>query len=382
MNHHSTLLCLPGHDSTLGNPRRILDWLEHNARCFSAQPAVEGIERPVLTHAGLHEQVLETSNALLKKGIGRGDVVLVMLPNGPEALTAILATAAVAVALPIGMNEPIEAVAAVLSQSPARAILYDQSSPSLPKQLCEAYNLQPFPIHVDKCLPAGRFILQDTDTSQTPATPTCRNDAAILGRTAGTTSAPRIVAWSQASLYRSASTAADWMGLTDQDRSLCLMPFITLHTLVRSCIPGLLRGGSVICTPGFDKIRALKWIRNHHPTYMTAVPGIYRELLIRTGGSPQETSLRFLASGSDRIDNETIDQLVHTFNVPVREFYGMNEVSPMLAATPSGCMAQSNGAIGKPLDNWELQVRDDNGTLLPQEKRGRSLLGVAFSIRL
>ena len=276
----------------------------------------------------------------------------------------------------------MEAIERLLTQLATPAILFDHSRPNFPEQLCKKHNLKPFPICIDSDRPAGCFTFQDSQTKQKSAEPACISDAAILGRTAGTTGAPRLVAWSQASLYRSANTAAEWMGLTEQDRSLCLMPFITLHTLVRSCLPGLIRGGSVVCTPGFDKVRALQWIDRYHPTYMTAVPGIYRELLKRADGRSQETSLKFLASGSDRIDVETVDRIAEIFNVPVREFYGMNEVSPMLAATPAGLKAQSNGAVGKSLDDWTLEIRDEAGVALPQGRRVRFVLGAGFSILL
>jgi acyl-coenzyme A synthetase/AMP-(fatty) acid ligase len=54
--------------------------------------------RPPLTYAGLRRLIKKTVVALNRFGIGRGDRVAIVLPNGPEMAAAFLAVAAGATA--------------------------------------------------------------------------------------------------------------------------------------------------------------------------------------------------------------------------------------------------------------------------------------------
>ena len=364
----NALLTLPGHDSPIGGPQRILDWLAHGARAYGSAPAILGIDGTGLSHRDLYAHVGRIADGLLQAGIGRGDVVMLVLPNGPHALCAILSVASVAAALPMGIEEPLESIARTLSMLPVKAIVYDPAlSPGI-LGLCSARGPSPLPIRAGFAGEPAGFDLPDLAHGRgTLAARTRIDDAAIVVRTAGTTAQPRLIAGSQASLYRAIDTAADWMGLGPGDRSLCVMPLSHLHSLWRSAGPGLLRGGAVVCAPGFDKVRLFDWIRACKPTYMTAVPGAYRSLLAHaadTGETLGKTSLRFLVTASDSIDRATVESLASLFEAPVRELYGMSEVTPMLAASPPGVNARGDGAVGRPLQDWVIECRDELGRAL------------------
>ena len=371
---YDRLHALPGHDAAAGAGSRIGDWSKSNARRFGDSPAIAGIDRSPLSHAGLYRHIRDIGDGLLERGIGRGDIVVIALPNGPEFLSAILAVASVAVALPIALEEPDEAIEQLLKLVSVKAMLFDAARQSALRAVAERRGSIQLPISIDGKEPAGVFHLPSAVTdSGARATATLPDDAAILAKTAGTTAEPKLVAWSQASIFLSVDAAATWMGLGPEDRSLCMMPFAHLHSVVRSTMPGLLRGGSAVCGPGFDRIRALDWITEHRPTYLTAVPGILRTLVARaaeTGWTSKDSSLRFLASGSDSIDDATVQAAHDTFNVPIREFYGMSEVAPMLAASPAGRLAHTNGAVGQPLEIWSYAFLDEQGLRLPEGRAG------------
>lgn len=367
------LLALPGHGDVVAMP--FLEWLLDNARRFGNRPAIEGIHDTPLSHAALYEQTRDIGNALRERGIGRGDVVLLSLASRPDALAAILAVASVAVAFPVGMDEPESSIDALIDRINPKAMLFERGRQSALLHAGSRHGLLPLAVHRDASVRAG-LIRLDASVSAPPmalAEATHIDDAAILFKTSGTTAEPKIVALSQASLHISALTAADWMDLNENDRSLCVMPFNHLHSLVRSSMPGLLKGGAVICAPGFDKLRILDWLHQCRPTYMTASPGIFREMLARVAANtrlPLSTSLRFLATGSDRIEEPTVQALRETFGVPVREFYGLSEASPMLAATPSGMSARRGGAIGRPVAGWTLACLDATGQPVPAGEEG------------
>jgi acyl-CoA synthetase (AMP-forming)/AMP-acid ligase II/tetratricopeptide (TPR) repeat protein/acyl carrier protein len=300
---------------------------------------------------------------------------MVILPNGPLALSAILSVAAVAVALPVGIEEPTQALSAVVQQSNAAAILFDRRHAAKAEALCAKHDLVALAIGSTTDSAPGKFSLDVVNRRLLPADPSRPDDAAMLARTAGTGKEARVVAWSQLSLYRSAAVFADWAELNAGDRSLCLMPFAHMHSMVRSCLPVLIHGGAIVCAPGFDRTHVLGWLHRCRPTFMTAVPSIYRAMVDAVTVSSRldghsGSSLRFLAVGSDRMDQATVANLETAFRVPVREFYGMSEVSPMLAATPTGMSAQQDGAVGEVMSAWQLVIRSDDGRDLPSDVEG------------
>ncbi len=81
-------------------PGASLNWAEHALRLANRDPADTVViarsqtrERQTLTAAELRDQVARARTGLARLGVGRGDRVAGYLPNVPEALVALLATA-------------------------------------------------------------------------------------------------------------------------------------------------------------------------------------------------------------------------------------------------------------------------------------------------
>src|SRR5256885_1927426 len=64
-------------------------------------PAISPPDRATLTHGGLRGLIADTAEQLHARGIGRGDRVAIVLPNGPEMATAFVAAAAAASTAPL-----------------------------------------------------------------------------------------------------------------------------------------------------------------------------------------------------------------------------------------------------------------------------------------
>ena len=63
--------------------------------------ALSAPDRPDLTYDGLRNHVAATVSALNERGIGRGDRVAIVLPNGPEMASAFVSMAAGATTAPL-----------------------------------------------------------------------------------------------------------------------------------------------------------------------------------------------------------------------------------------------------------------------------------------
>lgn len=64
-------------------------------------PAILAPDRATLSHGGLRGLIAATAKQLHERGIGRGDRVAIVLPNGPEMATAFVAVAATASTAPL-----------------------------------------------------------------------------------------------------------------------------------------------------------------------------------------------------------------------------------------------------------------------------------------
>src|SRR5689334_8189269 len=99
----------------------------------AARPAIRAPERPSLTYAGLRALAERTVAALNAIGIGRGDRVAMVLPNGPEMAASFIAIACGATTAPLNSAYRTEEFEFYLSDLNAKAlvILKGMESPAL-----------------------------------------------------------------------------------------------------------------------------------------------------------------------------------------------------------------------------------------------------------
>ncbi|MEI6158703.1 MAG: AMP-binding protein, partial [Roseococcus sp.] len=95
-------------------------------RGSAAQPALRAPGRPALTHQALRELAVSTVATLNAKGIGRGDRVAIVLPNGPEMAAAFLCVAAGASTAPLNPSYKGDEFTFYLDDLKPKAIIVQQ----------------------------------------------------------------------------------------------------------------------------------------------------------------------------------------------------------------------------------------------------------------
>ena len=86
-------------------------------------PAIVVPDGPRLTYGALRRQVRRTADALAGFGIGRGDRVAMVLPNGAEAIVAFLGAAVAATAAPLNPGYTEDEFRFYLEDTDARALI-------------------------------------------------------------------------------------------------------------------------------------------------------------------------------------------------------------------------------------------------------------------
>ena len=329
--------------------------------------AIEAPGRAPLAYGDLAALVARTGEALKRGGIGRGDRVAIVLPNGPEMATAFLAVAAAATAAPLNPAYRVDEFAFYLEDLRARALILPAGATGPAAEAAARAGVPVLALTPDEKAGAGSFTL---------AVPPGRgagrcgdgdaDDAALVLHTSGTTSRPKIVPLTAANLRASARNIADWLALGPDDRCLNIMPLFHIHGLVAAVLASLHAGASVACTPGFNALRFFGWLDDLAPTWFTAVPTMHQAILARAGrnaGIVARRPLRFLRSSSASLPAPVMTELEAAFDAPVVESYGMTEAAHQMSSNPLPPGVRRPGSVGCAAGP-EIAVMDAAGRLL------------------
>jgi len=185
-------------------------------------PAIGAPDRPWLTYAGLAALTSRTLAALQGAGIGRGDRVAIVLPNGPDMATAFVTIAQGAVTAPLNPAYKLEEFDFYLSDLKARAFILPVNYDGPALEAARKHGLVVLRLSFATTDPAGAFSL--TAEGQTGATPDTSvagpDDIALILHTSGTTSRPKIVPLLQRNLAASARHIQQSLALGPTERCL------------------------------------------------------------------------------------------------------------------------------------------------------------------
>ena len=104
-----------------------LNWLERAARVYADAPAVVQIDGSIQTWTELRNRSVKLSSVLAERGIGRGDVVQVMLDNTAEMLESHYGIPMSGATLGcINTRLDAKSIAFILQHSEAKGLIYDE----------------------------------------------------------------------------------------------------------------------------------------------------------------------------------------------------------------------------------------------------------------
>ncbi len=285
-----------------------------------AAPALGAPGRGWLSYGGLRSLTEAVRGALHGAGVGRGDRVAIVLPNGPEMAAAFVTVAQSAVTAPLNPAYQEKEFEFYLGDLRAKAIVLPEGYDGPALAVARRLGLTILWLASAPEAPAGSFTLRaeggggGADTGLPEP-----DDIALILHTSGTTSRPKIVPLTQANVAASARHILASLELTPGDRCLNVMPLFHIHGLVAAVSASLAAGASVWCAPGFDAMRFFGWMRDARPTWYTAVPTMHQAILARAGRNAEtiaEVPLRFLRSSSASLPGPVMERLAETFGAP------------------------------------------------------------------
>jgi acyl-CoA synthetase (AMP-forming)/AMP-acid ligase II len=350
------------------------------ARGANSAPALGAPDRPALPFAELRSLAGRTVAALNGLGIGRGDRVAIVLPNGPEMAAAFLTVACGATTAPLNPGYRTEEFAFYLGDLNARALIVQQGMKTEARAAAAERGVQVIELVPDEAGPAGLFtLLAEGGAAGEAARPGMAEpgDIALVLHTSGTTSRPKIVPLTQVNVTASAHHIGQALALTPDDVCLNIMPLFHIHGLIAAVLASLGAGASVVCSPGFNAFKFFPWLTAVRPSWYTAVPTMHQAILSLAGrnrAAIEGGRLRLIRSSSASLPPQVMTDLEAAFGVPVIESYGMTEASHQMAASPLPPRPRFAGCVGVAAGP-EIAIMAESGSeILPQGALGEVVI--------
>ncbi len=334
----------------MANRSTIRELLEAGA---AERPALLASGREPLTYRGLRELVDRTVERLNAFGIGRGDRVAIVLPNGPEMAAAFLTVACAATTAPLNPAYRRQEFDFYLDDLGAKALIVEAGADNPAIAAARRRGVRILRLAVPEGGAAGAFeLVAEAPEGRDPGERGLAEsgDVALVLHTSGTTSRPKMVPLLHRNLCASADHIGATLHLAPDDRCLNIMPLFHIHGLVAALLSSLAAGGSVFLSPGFNALRLLAWIAEARPSWTTAVPTMYQAILGRASRRAEDfaaAGLRFLRSSSASLPPQVMAELEGLFGCPVIESYGMTEAAHQMTSNPLPPAPRKPGSVGR-----------------------------------
>ena len=322
------------------------------------------------TYAEFEAAVNRTARLLASKGIGKGDVVSLLLPNSVEYVIAYFACWQIgALAGPINSLLKAQEIEYVISNSEAKALLVN--SEFLPI-INELQNTPKAVITFDNEAAATSSVSETV----TPGAEISSEDEAIIIYTSGTTGKPKGCLLTHGNVIANARQISSWLGFTEADRLLTMMPLFHMNAVSVTTMSALYAGGSTVVSQKFSASRFWQIISDYQITSFGSVATMLSMLLTTyPEGVPvglNTRQLRFAMCGSAPVPAEVLRRFEETFNCLVVEGYGLSESTCRSTFNPPD-KRRRPGSCGVPIGN-EMRVVDEEDREVPDGELGEIVL--------
>jgi len=356
----------------------LINVLRESARKHAEKTAVI-YDNLRVSYKELYDDVSRLSNGLRSLGIKQGDCLALILPNCPEFITGFYAAAKLNATLLLVNPALAEAeIKYYISDSKAVAIITD-------------------PLRADAC----RNIIAEAEkkielivTDRTTLPDICFSDLfkdgtlddkddifegdVVYQYSSGSTGRPKRVVRTQKNLYHEACNFHATANTGFSDNILCIVPLFHAHGLGNCLLASTYSGATLTILEDFKKNgepmkvpfalrlqRVLELIEKERITILPGVPFMFSALADIPHDYQVDTSkLRLVFSAGNFLPKETFDKFTNRFGIPLRQLYGCTEAGSFAINLEQEEKIHFD-SVGRPMNNNEVKIADENGNSLP-----------------
>ena len=306
-----------------------------------------------LDYKQLHSMIESAAIALLQQGIGRGDVILLIVPNGTGFVVSVFAALAVgAVVVPINTRFPLDEVEYYLQSSDAGLIIHDGAE--------ALYRDAGFDVAMKD---VAELMDGETSGSFEPVE-LSPDDPALYMYSSGSTGKPKRVTRTHGQILSEYSSLSQTISLSSADRILCTVPLYHAHGFGNCMMASLLSGACLVIVTGeFNGRDAMRAISQQRISIYPAVPFMYKMIADSFfKETPNLSNVRLMFSAGAPLPDEVEAKFFEKFNIHIRQLYGSTETGAV--AISYGENSGEVDSVGRPLHGVQIDIFDEEGRVI------------------
>ncbi|MEO8394306.1 MAG: non-ribosomal peptide synthetase, partial [Chloroflexota bacterium] len=335
------------------------------------RPAILAPSRPDLSFTAFLKHVEHTASALAGFGLKPGDCVALVMPNGPELVSAILASMTVCTTVIINPDYKVEECKLFLKNSPAQVLIVPRDWATPAREAAQSLDIRIINLISAPEMPAGLFDLEGAVYA--PPVFAQPDDVGVLLPTSGTTGMPKLVPYSHRQLLEDAYISV-WRTLSPPpDERKILLNILPLFHLFGFCNLASLAAFrfGIVAASEFNVQDFYAFLEEYHPIGCRALP-VMIKTIIDAAPAYQEviarSSLKMFSSSSAPLMPEMAATVEHIFHAGVATTYGMTEVSTLSWMLTTLKETYKAGSVGKPFR--KIVIMDADGQIVPSGEVG------------
>ncbi len=307
------------------------------------------------------------ANALLARGVGRGDMVAVIMGNSVEMLEIMFGIVkAGACVVPLSGLLTGPQMAALIRDSGARAAFatpdYIERLGVHAQELTSLEGDLRFAAHGRADGWTDYANLVDAASAATPSVAYRSGDDFNIIYSSGTTGMPKgIVQSHRARVHWAVSNSVE-MGFTDQSRALTTTSLYSNGTWLMM-LPVLFSGGTCVVMPSFNPGEFLRRLDDERVSHTFMVPAQYLAVLQALDGPAKADHLRLLLCAGSPLRRDTKRQVIERFGDKLVELYGCSE--GMASMLKPGAPESKFHTVGTPVLGFEVCILGETGQVQP-----------------
>jgi fatty-acyl-CoA synthase len=270
-----------------------------------------------LTYGELFERAKRAAGGLQALGIGKGDHVAVLMPNGEDWLTLFYGAALIgAVTVPVNTRFKAAEIDFCLKQSGAKALFH------VDRFLNNDYGSMVREIRPDLAIDVSKGIPSE-EMKTVKVEP---SDLLLIQFTSGTTAYPKGVMLTHDNMLRNAWAAGTRIGVRPEDRYFNCRPFFHVGGSTLSALMSLVFGCCLVTLPTFEAKAALEMLERERCTLISGNDTIFQMLMGHEDFPKRKLALR---GGWAAAGPQTMRAIIDRLGMKqVCAAYGLSEASP------------------------------------------------------
>lgn len=322
-------------------------WKYFENRITDNNPAIVWDDDTV-TYAELLTRASLLADQMKAMGVGPGCVVLIYLGNVPAFLVTLLASSKLGCAFaPLDLQ---------LKECKVQGNLVVSETVVSETKVTFCGNL----IQVNR--------LGDIETTKlsNPMKPLVDNSIACMQFTSGSTGQPKAILLTHEACYYRPYSVKQALGLTHQDRTLCILPLSHPHGAECLALPTLIAGGILFLkSPEFSyPLYILQELERFKITFFSSIPTFY-DLAVKLESVDVKIDVKHFFCGSASLSEATARAFHEKYGIAIKQGYGLAELA-LICVNHHDNESIVYRSVGRPIEGIEWRIQQ--GELLVRSK--------------